>query len=57
LTFTDLKIKQIDQHVAIVTGAYHLQRDTAAGGAASGLFSLVLERQGKIWRIILDHTS
>ena len=57
LTFTDLKIKRIDGRVALVTGTYHLQRDSAGGGDASGLFSLVLQRQGRAWRIVLDHTS
>ena len=46
LTFTDLKIKKIDSRVAIVTGAFHLQRASAGGGDKSGFFSLVLERQG-----------
>jgi uncharacterized protein (TIGR02246 family) len=57
LTFTDLKIKKVDSRVALVTGAFHLQRDSAAGGDVGGVFSLVLERQGRIWRIVLDHTS
>ncbi len=57
LTFTDLKIKKIDNRVAIVTGAYHLQRVINGGGDANGLFSLVFERQSGIWRIVLDHTS
>ncbi len=57
LTFEELKIKTIDSRIAIVTRAFHLQRDSASGGDVSGLFSLVLEHQGGAWRIILDHTS
>jgi uncharacterized protein (TIGR02246 family) len=57
LTFSNLKIKILEGRIAIVTGAFHLQRDSAAGGDASGLFSLVLEHQAKVWRIVLDHTS
>ena len=57
LTFNDLKIKTIDGRIAIVTGVFHLQRDSAGGGDVSGLFSLVLEHQNGAWRIILDHTS
>jgi uncharacterized protein (TIGR02246 family) len=57
LTFTDLKIKKIDDRVAVVTGAFHLQRTATAGGDKSGIFSLVFERQSGVWRIILDHTS
>ena len=57
LSFTDLKIKKIDDRVAVVTGAFHLQRSGEAGGDKSGIFSLVLERQTGVWRIVLDHTS
>jgi uncharacterized protein (TIGR02246 family) len=57
LAFTELKIKKIDDRVAVVTGAYHLQRSGDAGGDKSGIFSLVLERQSGVWRIVLDHTS
>jgi len=57
LTFSELKIKKIDDRVAIVTGAFHLQREKTAGGDANGIFSLVFERRSGIWRIMLDHTS
>jgi uncharacterized protein (TIGR02246 family) len=57
LTFSDLKIRKIDNHVALVTGAFHLQRATEGGGDKSGIFSLVFERQRGHWRIVLDHTS
>jgi len=57
LAFTDLKIKRIDARVAVVTGAFHLQRSGEVGGDKAGIFSLVFERQGDVWRIILDHTS
>ena len=57
LTFTELKIKKIDNRVAVVTGAFRLQRSSADGGEAKGIFSLVLERRNGIWRIMLDHTS
>jgi uncharacterized protein (TIGR02246 family) len=57
LAFTDLKIKQIDSHVVLVTGAYRLARSDSDGGDKSGIFSLVLERQTGVWRIVLDHTS
>jgi len=57
LTYTDLKIRKIDNRVAVVTGTFHLQRSGAGGGDKSGIFSLVFERQGGVWRIVLDHTS
>jgi uncharacterized protein (TIGR02246 family) len=57
LAFTDLKIKKINRHITVVTGLYHLQRPVADGGDVGGIFSLVLERKGGVWRIVLDHTS
>lgn len=57
LSFSDLKIKKIDSRVAVVTGVYHLKRTELAGGDKSGSFSLVLQRRGGVWRIVLDHTS
>jgi uncharacterized protein (TIGR02246 family) len=57
LAFSDLKIKKIDSRVAIVTGAFHLQRPGEAGGDKNGIFSLVFERERGVWRIVLDHTS
>ena len=57
LAFSDLKIKKIDNRVAVVTGAFHLRRSGDGGGDKNGIFSLVFERQGTVWRIVLDHTS
>jgi uncharacterized protein (TIGR02246 family) len=57
LTFTDLKIKKIGGRQVVVTGAYHLHRDAPGGGDKNGLFSLVFKREGRAWRIVLDHTS
>ncbi len=57
LSFTDLEITPLDAHIATVTGHYHLTRSAAAGGDAEGLFSLVFEKTGSGWKIILDHTS
>ena len=57
LTFSDLKVHQVDGQTAIVTGRFHLDRDKASGGPAGGVFSLVFELIGSKWQIILDHTS
>lgn len=57
LAFSDLKIRKIHGGVAVVTGAFHLQRSTEGGGDKNGIFSLVFERKSGIWRIALDHTS
>jgi ketosteroid isomerase-like protein len=42
---------------AAVTGKFHLARTEGGGGEASGIFSLIFEREPDGWRIILDHTS
>lgn len=57
LTFTDLEITPLDANFATATGRYHLKRSSAAGGDAEGIFSLVFEKTGSNWKIILDHTS
>lgn len=57
LTFSNLTIQPIDADSAVVTGRWHLDRETAAGGGAGGVFSLVFQRIDGRWQIILDHTS
>jgi ketosteroid isomerase-like protein len=57
LTFDDLQITSLDAHFATVTGRFHLIRNAASGGDAQGIFSLVFEKTGGGWKIILDHTS
>jgi ketosteroid isomerase-like protein len=47
----------VDQQVATVVGRFHLTRKPEGGGDASGIFSLVLQKQSGEWLIILDHTS
>lgn len=57
LDFTGLEVRMLGEDHAVVTGYFHLARSQAAGGNASGVFSLVFEKESKGWRIILDHTS
>lgn len=57
LSFTDLEPHLLDDHYAIVTGKYQLDRGKKNGGPANGIFSLVLENTSEGWKIILDHTS
>jgi ketosteroid isomerase-like protein len=42
---------------AVVVGKFHLTRNAAGGGDASGIYSLILEREPEGWRIIVDHTT
>jgi uncharacterized protein (TIGR02246 family) len=57
LEFSDLTVKMLGKNYAVATGRFHLTRTAAAGGDASGIFSLTFEREPEGWRIILDHTS
>ena len=57
LSFGDLAVKQVDDHVAITTGTWRIERAAPAGGAVGGIFSLVWQRRNGRWLIILDHTT
>jgi ketosteroid isomerase-like protein len=57
LTFSELEVRSLDPQFAIVVGKYHLDRPKKEGGEADGLFSMVLEKTAKGWKIILDHTT
>jgi ketosteroid isomerase-like protein len=57
LDFSDLVVKMLGKNYGLVTGRYHLTRTAAGGGDASGVFSLIFERDPDGWHIILDHTS
>jgi ketosteroid isomerase-like protein len=57
LTFSELEARPLDAQFAIVVGKYHLDRAKKEGGNADGLFSMVLEKTAKGWKIILDHTT
>lgn len=57
LDFSELTVKMLGKNYAVVTGKYHLTRTPAGGGDASGIFSLIFERDRDGWHIILDHSS
>jgi ketosteroid isomerase-like protein len=57
LDFTGLEVRMLGVNHAVVTGYFHLARSQAAGGPASGVFSLIFEKESGGWKIILDHTS
>ena len=57
LTFSHLAIRILDTNYAVATGNFHLERTTAGGGNADGIFSLLFKRDPSGWKIILDHTS
>jgi ketosteroid isomerase-like protein len=57
LTFSELEARSLDANFAIVVGKYHLDRARKEGGNAEGVFSVVLEKTDKGWKIVLDHTT
>jgi ketosteroid isomerase-like protein len=57
LTFSELEARPLDANFAIVVGKYHLDRAKKDGGNAEGVFSVVLEKTDKGWKIVLDHTT
>jgi ketosteroid isomerase-like protein len=57
LGFAELEVHPLDDRFAVVIGKYHLERGKKEGGNADGIFSLVLEKTDKGWKIIVDHTT
>ena len=57
LTTNLLDVRPLGADYALVTGRYRLERVTAEGGDAQGVFTLVFHRSTAGWRIISDHTS
>jgi uncharacterized protein (TIGR02246 family) len=57
LNFANLEVRTLDENYAVVIGKYHLDRSKKDGGNAEGLFTQVLEKTDKGWKIIIDHTT
>jgi ketosteroid isomerase-like protein len=57
LSFSELEAHPISDTLAICLGRYHLDRGRKDGGAADGMFSLVMEKTAEGWKIVLDHTN
>jgi uncharacterized protein (TIGR02246 family) len=57
LKFSDLEIRPLGTDYAAVIGHFHLDRSAAAGGEASGIFTLIFHKAKGEWKVILDHTS
>ena len=56
LTYSDIEVQPLDEHFATVTGKFHLERNAAGGGEASGSYLLVFEKTGQGWKIVRDVT-
>jgi len=57
LAFSEIDIRTLAADVALASGKYELKRAVAAGGDASGRFTLNLRRPAAGWKIIHDHSS
>lgn len=57
LGFSELEVRPLDDRYAVVIGRYRLERSKKDGGPATGMFSLVMEKTEKGWKIIVDHTT
>jgi ketosteroid isomerase-like protein len=57
LSYTDLEPHLLDERFAVVLGHYRLERSKKNGGNADGVFSLVLEKTDKGWKIVVDHPT
>jgi uncharacterized protein (TIGR02246 family) len=57
LAYTELEVRTLDENFAVVIGKYHLERGKKEGGSADGMFTVVLEKTDKGWKIIIDHTT
>ena len=56
LSLEILDFRMPDRDHAFVVGRFHLHRDAASGGDASGLTTLLFRRTPAGWRIIADHS-
>ena len=57
LTFSGIEVRMLAPDVALVMGAYHLERTATGGGNAAGRYTLILRKTPAGWKIIHDHTS
>lgn len=56
-TFSNMEVKLLGPEYAWVLGNWNLKRDAKAGGEVGGVFTLLLRKTPKGWKIIADHTS
>lgn len=54
LDFSELEVRPLGPHAALVLGHWHLERQI---GDVGGIFTLVLQKFPEGWRIVHDHTT
>jgi ketosteroid isomerase-like protein len=57
MTYSEVEVHSLGENFAVCLGKYHLERAKKEGGSADGSFSMVLEKTGAGWKIVLDHTT
>jgi uncharacterized protein (TIGR02246 family) len=57
LRFDEIEVRMLGKQHALLLGRFHLTRNAAGGGNATGRFTLVAELTKDGWRFIHDHTS
>ena len=57
LSFGAIEVRMLTPDVAFITGEWRVDRATGSQSHLGGLFSLVVRRHDKQWKIALDHTS
>jgi len=57
LSFHELGFRTLCPDYVSVTGKWTLLRSAENGGAAGGVFTLLLEHTAQGWKIVLDHSS
>lgn len=57
LRFSEIEVRLIGDSAALVLGRFDLTRTQAGGGNSTGRFTLVLQKTGRGWKIVHDHTS
>lgn len=57
LTFSDIEVWPLGSDHALAMGTWQVDFGRAAKPKVSGIFSLVLRREGQSWKILHDHTS
>jgi ketosteroid isomerase-like protein len=57
LKFSEIEVRMLGADAALVLGRFSLERSPAAGGPATGRFTLIFRKTAQGWKIIHDHTS
>lgn len=58
LSFSEIEVWRLGEGHALVMGRWKLDREeTVKQGTDTGVFSLVMAKQGEVWKIFHDHTS